>query len=214
MKFNQSIGFTRDFDNPHQDDRDDPNKGVLPEFYERCFHKHNERGEHLYTSENGAEVVEDTGKPVMTRPILYIRFHTQGDPKFSLAARKAVEADKRTYAKAWDNFKRGKDFTSDMGTPLEQLEDMDIIQKATLNAFKIFSIEQLSDTPENLLIGNASLRNWVNKARDWRTRNKRNPNAELLEKFAALQAELDALKSNQATKTDRKAPKAEQGIAA
>ena len=46
MKFGSGLGWTRDFDNPHKDD-EDPHKGVLAEFFERVFHKHNERGEKL-----------------------------------------------------------------------------------------------------------------------------------------------------------------------
>ena len=211
MKFGSGLGWTRDFDNPHKDD-EDPHKGVLAEFFERVFHKHNERGEKLYFEDSGAESVNESPKPSMSQPILMIRFYTTGDPKLSIPVRKAKAIDKRDYPAAWKAFTEGKSFTSQTGTPLDVLRDLDIMNKATLNAAGFFGIEQLAQAPESVLLGNPGLRNWVNTAREYLSlhRPKTNPNQELLDKMAAMEAELASLKAAKAPKTNKN----QEGIAA
>lgn len=196
MKFGSTgFGYTRDFAEPHRDDKDDPRKGIMAEFYERSYHKHNERGQLLYLAETGAETVNETPKPVMTHPVLMVRFHTTGDPKCSLAVRKANEIDKRDFKQSFEAFKQGKSFLEGQGTALENLRDFDIMAKATLNALNIYSIEQLSETPENIVMANPGLRNWVNKAREYRILNKPKPNQEVMDELAAVKAELAALRA-------------------
>ncbi len=194
MKFDKNFGYTRDLDRPHSDDKDDPNAGTMVEFYETSRPMHDA---------NGLPVVNEKGEPVMSQPVLMIRYHTVGDPvtKYN---RKAVEADKREFKRAYDMFLQGKSFMEQSGTPLDLLADMDIINKAMLQTHGLFTIEMLANCPESSILQNSALRNWVNKARSHIQLHKPKPNQELLDEMAAMKAELAALKAAKTAKTTQK----------
>lgn len=205
MKFDKNFGYTRDLDRPHSDDEGHPNKGVMVEFYHTRQPMHDERGQ----PRNDAE-----GTQLMSEPVLMMAFHTVGDPK-TLARRKATEADKREWRGAFDLFQKGQDFTKQAGTPIDVLPDMDIMNRARLNAQGYFSTQQLATLSEANILGDTDLRNWVNKARTYELANKPKPNQALLDEMAALRAELDAMKAQAPTKQlAAKAPRAQEGIAA
>lgn len=194
MKFDKNFGFTRDLDNPHSDDKADPNAGTMVEFYETSRPMHDA---------NGLPVTGANGEPVMSQPVLMIRYHTVGDPvtKYN---RKAVEADKREFKRAYDMFLQGKSFMEQSGTPLDLLADMDIMNKAMLQTHGLFTIELLANCPESSILQNSALRNWVNKARSHIQLHKPKPNQELLDEMAAMKAELAALKAAKTAKTTQK----------
>lgn len=194
MKFDKNFGFTRDLDNPHSEDKADPNAGTMVEFYETSRPMHDA---------NGLPVTGANGEPVMSQPVLMIRYHTVGDPvtKYN---RKAVEADKREFKRAYDMFLQGKSFMEQSGTPLDLLADMDIMNKAMLQTHGLFTIELLANCPESSILQNSALRNWVNKARSHIQLHKPKPNQELLDEMAAMKAELAALKAAKTAKTTQK----------
>lgn len=196
MKFDKNFAFSRNADAAllGQDDTDDPHKGVMVEFYETSRPMHDA---------NGLPVTGANGEPVMSQPVLMIRYHTVGDPvtKFN---RKAVEADKREFAKAYQMFQQGKSFQEQSGTSLDLLADMDIMNKAMLQTHGLFTIELLANCPESSVLQTPALRNWVHKARSHIQLHKPKPNQELLDEMAAMKAELAALKAAKTAKTNQK----------
>lgn len=199
MKFDKNFGFTRDIDNPHSEDKTDPNAGTMVEFYETSRPMHDAGGQPVYEA--------DGKTPKMSEPVLMIRYHTTGDPvtKYN---RKAVDADKREWKRAYEMFQQGKSFMEQSGTSLDLLQDMNIMDKAMLQTHGLFTIELVASCPESSILSAPALRNWVNKARSHIQLHKPKPNQELLDEMATMRAELAALK---AAKT-AKQPK--EGIAA
>lgn len=198
MRFDKNFGYTRDLDAPHSEDNADPNKGTMVEFYETSRPMHDLRG---------LPVLDANGQPEMSKPVLMIRYHTTGDPvtKYN---RKAVEADKRDWKRAYEMFQQGKSFQEQSGTSLDLLADMNIMDKAMLQTFGLFTIELVAQAPESSILQNPALRNWVNKARSHIQLHKPKPNQELLDEMASMKAELAALKAAKAPKNTK------EGIAA
>ena len=180
------IGYTRDHDNPDSDMKGDPFAGQMARFFYEYKQKH----------DMGGNVEADAeGKPIMTKT-LCLEISTANDP-MSKPVLKATEAHKIQYKRFWDAFNRQEDFTKDVGTPLNLLQDLDLIQQYQIQGMAILSIEQLASVHEGILLQNQWLRHWKNKAQGYIIEHKPRPDQKVQDELAELRAQIAQLSKPQ-----------------
>jgi len=180
------IGYTRDTDNPDSDMKGDPFAGQMARFFYDYKQKHDMAGN---------AVLDGNGEPAMSK-ILCVEISTAHDP-MSKPVFKATEAHKVQYKRFWDAFNRQEDFTREAGTPLNLLQDLDLIQQYQIQGMAILSIEQLASVHEGILLQHQWLRHWKNKAQGYLIEHKARPDQKVQDELAELRAQIAALSKGQ-----------------
>ena len=180
------IGYTRDHDNPDADTKGDPTSGQMARFFYEYKQKHDM---------GGLPVVGPDGQPEMAK-ILCVEVSTAGD-KRAKSVMKVTEAHKVMYKRFWDAFNRQEDFTKVVGTPLNLLPKLDLIQQYQIQGMSILSIEQLANVGEGILLQHQWLRHWKNQAQGYLIEHRPKPNQEMLDQLAALTAQVAQLQKQQ-----------------
>lgn len=180
------INYTRNHDNPESDMRGDPTAGQMARFFYEYRPKHDM---------GGTPEFDEKGGPVMTK-FLCVEISTAHDPN-NKPVMKATEAHKQQYKRFWDAFTRQEDFTKEVGTPLNLLPDLDIIQQWQIQGMSILSIEQLADVHEGILLQHQWLRHWKNKAQAYLIQHKPRPDQKVQDELADLRAQIAVLSKAQ-----------------
>lgn len=131
----------------------------------------------------------------------YVEIITPGDTR-SIPNREVTDADKARWPREWSAYVENRELTPE-GTPLEEWPLIDVGQIDHLKAFRIRSVEQLSQVSDNQLLnlgmGARSLRD---KAIAWLAQARGSSGiAQIVAERDKLKTEVDALKSQMADLT-------------
>lgn len=154
-----------------------------------------------FPTEDDHFVVEPAGR-LICRDVEFIRIITPGD-RNKIVERPIEDADKKRFARRYENWRMGQATAGMIGTPLSEIPFITAAQREEMGFFNIHTAEQLVEMPETVAQKFMAVHQLQARVRQWLEGASSAAAAEKLasEKRAAdaeLQATRDALRKLQA----------------
>lgn len=132
-------------------DVDESAEGVIPRFFMKAVL------DKKASEEQGVQIYKE---------VEFIDIKLLGDHTLAFE-RKVTEADKKRFADSYRRFKEGKKQKFGSGLPLEEWPAVDNAMVKTLNSMDVYTVEQLSEFPDNFIHKLPMGQTWKQKAIAW-----------------------------------------------